>query len=74
MLTLVLGKEDPPVRIPQNGIFMASSLTEARSPEPHGNGTMLILVDITSEAGMLKARKKGGDSMSNHCIREVAEA
>ncbi len=34
----------------------------------------LILVDITFEGVMLVARKKGGDSMSNHCICEVAEA
>lgn len=35
---------------------------------------MLILVDIIFVGVMLEPRKKGGDSMSNHCICEVAEA
>jgi hypothetical protein len=32
------------------------------------------IVDMTLRDVMLKSRKKGGDSMSNHCICEVAEA
>jgi hypothetical protein len=32
------------------------------------------IVDMTLRDVMLKLRKKGGDSMSNHCICEVAEA
>jgi hypothetical protein len=32
------------------------------------------IVDMDLRDAMLKIRKKGGDSMSNHCICEVAEA